>query len=83
MTAHKINSNYRNYSFPIDEQFIYFCDDRQGKIGVFDRDKKEVVWSYELDMERDGIAQILEMKYADNRWYVLDRSDTLHIFERA
>ncbi len=82
MAAHKISSSYRNYSFPIDEQFIYFCDDRQGKIGVFDREKKEVVWSYKLDMERDGIAQILEMKYANNRWYVLDRNDTLHIFER-
>lgn len=83
MAAHKISSSYRNYSFPIDEQFIYFCDDRQGKIGVFDREKKEVIWSYELDMERDGIAQILEMKYANNRWYVLDRNDTLHIFERT
>ncbi|HEY8402292.1 MAG TPA: hypothetical protein VIK89_13580 [Cytophagaceae bacterium] len=82
MAAHKISSSYRNYSFPIDEQFIYFCDDRQGKIGVFDREKKEVIWSYELDMERDGIVQILEMKYANNRWYVLDRNDTLHIFER-
>jgi len=82
MAAYKISSSYRNYSFPIDEQFIYFCDDRQGKIGVFDREKKEVVWSYKLDMERDGIAQILEMKYANNQWYVLDRNDTLHIFER-
>ncbi len=74
--------SYRSHTFPFDSKSIYFCDDRQGKIGVFDRDKKEVIWSYELDMERDGIAQILEMKYANNRWYVLDRNDTLHIFER-
>ena len=74
--------SYRAHTFPYDSKSIYFCDDRQGKIGVFDRDKKEVVWSYELDMERDGIAQILEMKYVDNRWYLLDRNDTLHIFER-
>ena len=82
MEAHKITSSYRNYEFPTDGQFIYFCDDRQGKIGVFDREKREVVWSYELEMQKGGIAQILEMKYADNRWYVLDRNDTLHIFER-
>lgn len=74
--------SYRSHTFPYDAKSIYFCDDRQGKIGVFDRNKKEVVWSYELDMDRDGIAQILEMKYVDNRWYVLDRNDTLHIFER-
>jgi len=77
-----ISISYRSHTFPYDSKSIYFCDDRQGRIGVFDRDKKEVVWSYELDMRRDGIAQILEMQYAHNRWYVLDRNDTLHILER-
>lgn len=83
MKIHKIQADYRNPTFPIDEDFIYFCDDRQGKIGVFDRKRQEVVWSYELEIEKIGIAQILEMKYANNRWYVLDRNDTLHILERC
>jgi len=83
MNAFKINSSYRNYTFPSDEKYIYFCDDRQGKIGVFDREALEVIWSYEIEMERDGIAQILDMKYEDNRWYVLDRNDVLHIFVRV
>jgi hypothetical protein len=82
MDAFNITSSYRNQTFPYDKQFIYFCDDRQGKIGVFDRDKKEVVWSYKLEMEKDGVAQILEMKYSNNRLYVLDRNNTLHIFEK-
>ena len=71
-----------SYPFPFDQHHIYFCDDQQGKIGLFDRAKKEVVWSKELEMEHDGIAQILEVEYADNKWYVLDRNDTLHVFER-
>ncbi|WP_353485403.1 hypothetical protein [Haliscomenobacter sp.] len=82
MGKHQLESSYRNNVFPIDENYIYFCDDRRGKIGVFDRHKREVVWSYELEMERSGIAQILEMKYANDRWYILDRNDTLHVFER-
>jgi hypothetical protein len=82
MKAHHMSASYRNYSYPIDENYIYFCDDRSGKIGVFDRNKQEVVWSYELEMERGGIAQILEMKYSEGYWYVLDRNDTLHVFER-
>ncbi len=82
MDAFNITSSYRNHTFPCDKQFIYFCDDRQGKIGVFDRDKKEVVCSYELEMQKDGIAQILEMKYSNNRLYVLDRNNNLHIFEK-
>jgi len=83
MEAHKIASSYRNTTFPSDEKYIFFCDDRQGKIGVFDREKLEVIWSYEVEIEKKGIAQILEMKYKDNRWYVLDRNDVLHIFERV
>lgn len=83
LESKSMSINHRGNSFPFDAESIYFYDnDYLGKIGVFDRDKKEVVWSYELDMKRDGIAQILEMKYANNRWYVLDRNDTLHIFER-
>ncbi|AYB29382.1 hypothetical protein [Chryseolinea soli] len=83
MATHKIISSYRNNDFPLNANFIYFCDDRQGKIGVFDRKRQEVVWSHELEIEKSGIAQILEMKYANNRWYVLDRNDTLHILERC
>lgn len=83
LEAISMSISYRSHAFPYDTKSIYFCDDRQGKIGVFDRGKKEIVWSYELDMRRDGIAQILEMKYADNKWYILDRNNTLHIFEKA
>jgi hypothetical protein len=68
--------------FPMDRQYIYFCDDRRGKIGILDRAKLEVVRSYELDMKKGGISQIREMKVAGNRWYVQDRHNTLHIFER-
>jgi len=82
MKDHNINSSYRNYDFPAEGNYIYFCDDRQGMIGVFDRKKQEVVWNYELEMKKDGISQILDMRYVNNRWYVLDRNDTLHIFEK-
>lgn len=82
MTAHTIESSYRNQLFPYDDDFIYFCDDRQGKIGAFDRKGLKVVWSYQLETEHEGIAQILEMKYAKDHWYVLDRHHILHIFER-
>jgi len=82
MDEHKIESSFSSSIFPMDEKYIYFCDDRVGKIAIFDRHSLEVVWSYELDMAHDGIAQILEMEYADNRWYVLDRNYTLHVFEK-
>jgi outer membrane protein assembly factor BamB len=82
LESSSMSISFRSHNFPYDAKSIYFCDDRQGKIGVFDRDKKEVVWSYELEMKREGVAQILEMKYSKNRLYVLDRNNTLHIFEK-
>lgn len=83
MNSYNIISSYRNQAFPYDQNYIYFCDDRKGKIGVFDREKLEVVWSYELEMKRNGIAQILDMKYANNRWYIQDRNNVLHVFEKV
>ncbi|MEL7145205.1 MAG: hypothetical protein AAFO69_02465 [Bacteroidota bacterium] len=78
-----LDANIVGSKFPFDDDYIYFCDDRQGKIAVFDRHWKEVVWSHQLDIKQEGIAQILEMKYQDHKWYILDRHQTLHIFERT
>ena len=75
-------ASFRYTAFPYWNQYLFFCDDQQAKLGVFDMDTHEVVWSHQLDIPKEGIAQILEMQYADPYWYVLDRYNTLHIFER-
>jgi hypothetical protein len=54
----------------------------EAKIGIFDRNKKEVIWSRSLGIDKEGIAQILEMKMDGDKWYVLDRYNTLHVFEK-
>jgi hypothetical protein len=83
MAAHEISSSFRSYSFPFDENFIYFCDDRRGKIGLFDREKEETIWSTALNIPDDGIAKLTEMKVSNNVWCILDRNGVLHIFERT
>jgi outer membrane protein assembly factor BamB len=81
MHQHQIEAGMQ-YNYPVDKQHIYFSGNMNGKIGILDRAKLEVVWSYELDMKKEGISQIREMKVAGNRWYVQDRHNTLHVFER-
>jgi outer membrane protein assembly factor BamB len=66
----------------IDKQYIYFCDTQEAKIGILNRDTLDVEWTYELDIEKKGISQILKMEVIGNRWYVHDRYNTLHVFER-
>jgi hypothetical protein len=79
---HKLSASFRNFTFPIDKKHIYFCDDRSGKVAVFDRDVQKVIWSTALDIENEGIAKIIEMKVSNNIWCILDRNNTLHLLER-
>lgn len=82
MDLHKMESKNQGYTIPSEGKYIYFCDKSIGKIGVFDREKLEVIWSYELEMKRAGIAQIMKVKYENEHLFVLDRNNTLHIFEK-
>lgn len=77
-----LSASYRNTFFPFDDVYIYFCDDQQGVIGTLDRKEKRLVWKYALEIKKEGIAQILDMKYHSGRLYVHDRFNSLYIFEK-
>jgi hypothetical protein len=81
MNLHGLASNFRKKVLPEDNDFIYFCDGQDGKLGIFEKKSMNVIWSYKLNIRNEGITQILEMKLAQNRWLVLDRHHTLHILE--
>jgi hypothetical protein len=81
MDAHSLQANYNQYTFPMDSDHIYFCDSQQGKIGIFDKTQAKVVWSHTLDIDKSGIAQIMNMKYVNNLWLILDRNNVLHVFD--
>jgi hypothetical protein len=82
MTTHSITSSYRNYTFPLIDGQLCFCDDKQNKIGVFDCDVKKVVWSKQLDKDISQSPIILEMKYFNGKLCILESSNTLHVLER-
>ena len=83
LDKHKIEASYSRTSFPIDNRYLYFCDDQSGKIGIFDRDKRKVVWSHQMDTFNQGITQIIDMKYQEDKWFILDRHNRLHIFQKS
>lgn len=83
MISFDIKSSYREKVLPVGNGCIYFCDDEKGKIGVFDRAKEEVIWSYQLEIENGGIAKILKMEYSNDLWCILDRNKFLHTFRSS
>ncbi len=65
------------------DNYIYFCgrNDEDKNLGVFDREKKEVVWSdikNPISPERGHTKKII---VRDNRLYLLDFNDDLYTFE--
>lgn len=53
-------------------------------IGIFDIEKKEIIWQYKFDFEKDNFIPNSQnsIQMNDNNVYVLDWKGTLHIFEK-
>lgn len=64
--------------FAMDHNYIYFLQRRPGKLGIFNRNKKGVEWTYQFE---DGVIPN-QVKSESGHVYVLDTNHTLHIFER-
>jgi len=62
---------------------VYFYDGgSNNKFGVFSRSKKEIIWSSEIEETKGLFPAIRDMQYANNKIFVLDLHNTLHIFEQ-
>jgi len=65
--------------YEYDGSFIYFLQQQSGKIGIFDTQQKKIIWQYTLG---DGSVMLTQIKYKDDKLFVLDAKHTLHIFEK-
>ncbi|MFO6423437.1 hypothetical protein [Motilimonas sp. KMU-193] len=61
------------------QDYIFYYSQEFGRIGVFDRQSKQTVASYQPDILGRSMNMIKEMQCYDNRLYVLDAVDTLHV----
>ncbi|NBB31841.1 hypothetical protein [Cellulophaga sp. BC115SP] len=73
----------------ITDNFIYFIGNYQkgtvfrDHVGVFDRQKNEVVWLQQvITLSKETYNNLKEIQATDDKIYVLDTSGTLYIFER-
>ncbi|HMP25931.1 MAG TPA: hypothetical protein PKC76_17500 [Saprospiraceae bacterium] len=82
MLLHEMRASMVGYEWSFDSDYIYFGDSQAAKIGVFDRFKREVVWSAQVEVKKEGLGSLKKLEYADGKLYVLDRTNVLHIYER-
>ena len=64
---------------------LYFYNDKELQFGILDINTKEIIYISEpiAVVERDDcFTQLKDLKVSENKVYILDSNDTLHIFER-
>ena len=71
--------------FVVQDNLLYFYLAEQLRFGVLDINTKEIIYISEpiAVVERDdSFTQLKDLKVSENKVYILDSNDTLHIFER-
>ena len=67
------------------DQKIYFLDQEQGRFGILDLPTRSIVYVSDPIVilgEGLGFDKLKEIQVAENKVYVLDKTNTLHIFEK-
>lgn len=80
----KANMPVLEWSWQGDEIFFGDTDFRNqpSYVGIFNRQTRQITWTSRELGEEGTFKGINKVEYQDNRLYVLDRTSTLHIFER-
>ena len=68
--------------WPFDDKYIYVCNYRDYKMALFNRKTKKIEWVHEMEVEPSKRSFIIKMEVYGNRWYILDNSKTLFIYEK-
>ncbi len=74
-----------NDGFKFDNQFLYAYDGLKGEIIVIDRENLSLVWNYNLEIQTNDdfvLSLLRDLKVSSSQLGVLDRNQTLHIFQR-
>lgn len=68
--------------WPFDDDYIYVCNYRDYKLALFNRKTKQIDWVHQMEVDPAKKSFITKMEVHGNRWYVLDNSKTLYVYEQ-
>ncbi|AWK04549.1 hypothetical protein HYN56_10035 [Flavobacterium crocinum] len=78
--THKLSLNYIG-GFDAENIYSYEGSDNN-RFAVFNKLKKEIIWSEEIEEVKGKFPAIRDMKYGGEKIYILDHNNALHVFEK-
>ena len=74
-----------NGNTSLQEDLLYFYNDKELQFGILDINTKEIIYISEpiaVGERDDSFTRLRDLKVSENKVYILDSNHTLHIFER-
>ena len=74
-----------NGNTSLQEDLLYFYNDKELQFGVLDINTKEIIYVSEpiaVGERDDSFTRLRDLKVSENKVYILDSNHTLHIFEK-
>jgi outer membrane protein assembly factor BamB len=89
VSHHDLESHFREqeiHSFGVlqfDEDYIYFFDKDNCKVGILDRNTIRLIWQYTIPQSTEEQAFPMEIQKIKDTLYILDNSNTLRVFRKG
>lgn len=77
---YEVRSNY-TAEIPFDTSHIYFVDQKESKICALNRSTLKIDSCLNLNLEKQGLRVIMDIKKLEDKLYVKDRYEQLHILK--
>jgi hypothetical protein len=68
--------------YVIEDDYLYFSQDKRNTIGIINLRTHLLEWFTDIEIDNPDVQMITDIKVNNNRLYVQDSSNTLHIFEK-
>jgi len=67
----------------IDGDLLYFTDAFKPLVGVINLKTRKILWHTLIEIDNKNLQKVMEIKYDNDRLYVLTSDNTLHVFEKT
>lgn len=79
----QIPFSFSSSTYVIKDNHLYFTQEKNSTVGIIDLKTKELLWHTDIEINSGDIIPIItDIKVHGTRLYILDSSNTLHIFEK-
>jgi outer membrane protein assembly factor BamB len=68
--------------YAINDDYLYFSQDKKNTVGIINLRTEQLVWYTDIEIDNKDNPIIMDIKVNNDRLYVQDAANTLHIFKK-